>query len=543
MLKGVLESTPAQLAGPLSQATLVQVLRALFVGRLTGLLSFARDEENLGLRFLSGHIVSGTSGPVAGRLGEVLARSGVVSRTDLDHALELAAGERRRLGPVLVERRLATRAQIEDALCLQVRGVLFTAFFWRQGAFRFEPDDGTAAALEEVNLRLSTPELILEVINSVDQTSTIRHALGDLDRPLAAVEDPRVRLEGVTLSPGDAFVLSRADGTMTARQILEITPLPQESVERSLLSLLSVGVVEWRPRVASRLAFSPNHTVALSRDEVRAAIETRHASETESRRREIDSTFAALGGKTHHDVLGLAADATADEVREAYHKLTKRFHPDAAGELPGEQATRVRAIFMRISEAYNALRGSAPTARPGSRPAGPTIAAPAAAPPTPMAATPTPTAAVAALAAPSASAPRAAEDPGECLRLAQEALAERPWDALARAERLLDTTTGEVRRQAHLLKARAQLRNPISRRAGELELRAILSEAPDFVDALMVLGAFYKDRGLAARAASTFRKVLEVQPGHRRAADELRDLPRPEPGPMRFGGQLAAARA
>ena len=507
MLTGVLESRPALMRGPLSQSALVQVLRALFVGRLTGRLLFMREGEELALSFISGHIVSGSSGPLAGRLGEIMARSGILSRADLDASLEQAAHEERRLGPVLVERRLVSPTQIEEALRLQVRGVLFTAFFWRGGTFQFEPNDGSTSGLEEVSVRLSTAQLILEVVGALDAAHAVRDALGDLDRRLAAVDDPRVRLEGVTLSPGDAFVLSRADGFLTAREILEITPLPRETVERSLLSLLSIGVVEWRMRHLPRLAH-PNQTVAMSREDVKQAIAAEHERLTGNRLHDIDQTFSGLIGKTHHDVLGVAVGATAAEVRDAYQKLTRRFHPDTVGEVPAEQAAKVRAIFMRVSEAFNTLRLAAPEARPEGRPVAPRPQAAAApAPPSPT------------------PAPEPALSVEDTLTKAEEALAERPWETLAAVERILPDASGPIRQRARLLRARAQLRNPVSCREGELELREILLTDPTLADAALLLGVFYKDRGLTARATSMFRKVLELRPGHRRATDELRNLP------------------
>jgi hypothetical protein len=329
------------------------------------------------------------------------------------------------------------------------------------------------------------------------------------------------------LSPADAFVLSRADGGLTAREILEITPLSSEAVERSLLSLLSIGVVAWHGRNRPRLVGHPDQTVALSRDAVRQAIAAA-AGPMASRITEIDTAFAALLGKTHHDVLGLGASVTAEDVRAAYQRLTKRFHPDVVGGLPSEQATKVRAVFMRISEAYNALRVSAPLAR-APRPAAVAVAVASGT------ATPAP-------AAPTAE-PVPVKNPEASLREAEEALAERPWESLALAERLLDETSGPLRRQARLLRARAQLRNPVSWRAGEVELREIVHEFPTFVDALLVLGTFYKDRGLAARAHSTFSRVLDLEPGHRRALNEVKDLPRSEPVPMRFSDRVASARA
>jgi DnaJ domain/Domain of unknown function (DUF4388) len=516
------------LRGPLSQSSLVQILRTLFVGGLTGRLLLAHDGENLDLRFISGYIVGGSSEPVPGRLGEIMSRSGVLSRRDLDSALEQAGREGRRLGPVLVERRVATRTQIEEALRLQVRGVLFTAFFWPGGTFQFEANDGSLTRLEEISLRLGTAQLILEVVNSLADATSVREALGDLDRRLAAVDGPRVHLEGVTLSPGDAFVLSRADGVLTAKEILEITPLPRETVERSLLSLLSVGVVEWRTRSPLR-ATDPSQTVALSRDEVHQEVEARHVQDTDDRLREIDERFQGLMGKTHYDVLGVSIGATATEVKEAYQKLTRLFHPDTAGNLPAEAAAKVQAIFMRVSEAFNALRTATnpPTAKAGvdSRRLVP--------PPRTQAAG-------------TADSPKPPTEVGaapsleEALTKAEEALATRPWETLAAVERLLPETSGPLRQRARLLRARAQLKNPVSWRAGELELREMQQEDPNLLEAPLLLGGFYKDRGLTARAAAMFSRVLELRPGHRRAAEELQTLPKIEPGSARVEKRSAA---
>ena len=48
-----------------------------------------------------------------------------------------------------------------------------------------------------------------------------------------------------------------------------------------------------------------------------------------------------------YDVLGLARTATADEIKKAYHKLSKQWHPDKnAGS---------SEMFLKIKEAYDIL--------------------------------------------------------------------------------------------------------------------------------------------------------------------------------------------
>ena len=49
---------------------------------------------------------------------------------------------------------------------------------------------------------------------------------------------------------------------------------------------------------------------------------------------------------THYEVLGLPATASADEVRHAYRRLAKKFHPDRAGD---------SAQFQLVTQAYAVL--------------------------------------------------------------------------------------------------------------------------------------------------------------------------------------------
>ena len=53
--------------------------------------------------------------------------------------------------------------------------------------------------------------------------------------------DPLLRFQKVTLSPTDGYVLSRVDGIMKARDIVEMIPLPQEEVEKSLYGRKYMG--------------------------------------------------------------------------------------------------------------------------------------------------------------------------------------------------------------------------------------------------------------------------------------------------------------
>jgi curved DNA-binding protein CbpA len=58
-----------------------------------------------------------------------------------------------------------------------------------------------------------------------------------------------------------------------------------------------------------------------------------------------------------HAVLGLAAGASREEVRQAYFRLAKAYHPDryATAELPEEVRDYLAAMARRINAAHAAL--------------------------------------------------------------------------------------------------------------------------------------------------------------------------------------------
>jgi len=58
--------------------------------------------------------------------------------------------------------------------------------------------------------------------------------------------------------------------------------------------------------------------------------------------------------KNYYEILGVPRTASDLEIKSAYHRLARRFHPDKA-ESP-DQATAHEVEFARISTAYNTLK-------------------------------------------------------------------------------------------------------------------------------------------------------------------------------------------
>jgi tetratricopeptide (TPR) repeat protein len=397
-------------------------------------------------------------------------------------------------------------------------------------------------------LKVSTAELILEAVQAIRDPDVVRYGLGDMDRILALSSDPLLRFQKLTLSPEDGFVLSRVDGTTNARQVVQMIPLPPERTQRSLLGLLSTGAIEFaEPRAARKAAAAPppeKPSTPAPPPPMPPPAAPAPPSATPSapasadpgaaeRRREIVEAWEGLKARNHFEILGLTRSVGEAEVKEAYFRLAKRFHPDVHhGASLGDLRDKLEAVFIRLGEAYDVLRDPRKRAdyeeRIGRR-RRPLFDAPAAAP------------------GGAPPAPEPPPDPEEEARQAEESIRkagklveqEKYWEAIQLLEPALRVAQGKPRLRAQLLLARSKAKNPRWTKEAEELLLAATRESPQALEGWALLASIYAGKGLKARALSTYRRVLELEPDHEEAREYVvRNAPEPPPPPEDSGGGL-----
>jgi curved DNA-binding protein CbpA len=495
--------------GQLSEGRVPEILRELYVHRRTGYLYFERPENHSLVIFRRGCIIGGSTDAMGRRLGEVMVCDGLLSEDEMARVTAAAVRMRRPFGAVLEDLGLLDRGRFEDVLALYVREILLDVFSWENGAFRFEEREVADEARDDVTLKLSTGEIILEAVRLVNSRDAIRHLLGDLDRILVVSTDPLLSFQRITLSPTDGYLLSRIDGSLTARQTIEIAPIPAPDIERSLLGLLCTGMVEMvaRPDPVQPAPRRGEEKEAPGKGRVRDAA---MAGAEEVRQRVLDA-FARRKTRNHFEALGVPVTASAAEVRAAYVRLAHVFHPDAQHDPAlADLRDQLEQVFARVNEAYDAL--SHPDRRASyesylARQHAPEPVAPAP-PPEPA---------------------KPAELPEQALADAEQLFGEgRYWEVIGLIQGVLRQAQGQTRQRLRLLRGRAYLRCPDRRKEAIEELAAAVAADPSDAQAHYLLGTAYRDEGLKKRALGHFRKALELRPHYKEAQSEIATL---EPAP------------
>lgn len=258
----------------------------------------------------------------------------------------------------------------------------------------------------------------------------------------------------------------------------------------------------------------------------------------DSRRQEIVDAYNGLKTRTYFEMLGIERSANEQQVKEAYFRLAKRFHPDAHHDSTlSDLVDKLEAVFIKLGEAYETLKNTRSRSdyeeRLGrARPRGEVATPPAGS---------------------ASKRPEPARDFEAERKEAEDAVRKAGWyfekgqtydaikllePAIERLAAIDEKVAGKLQIRARVLLAKAYLRNPNWVKQAEQLLQGVVHDDVQNVEGHFLLGTIYRERGLKSRATSMFKKVLELKPDHEEALAAVGPLTPDEPAPTAGGGLL-----
>ena len=251
--------------GPLRELGIHDVFQLLDLSRKTGTLAVRSElRHNEGtVLFDSGRVVAATIKSNPHRMGDLLVQSGRVTEADITKArdMQIARGDNRRLGEVLVELGLINSRELERQVRLQIEAVVFELLSWGEGYFRFEEGSVSDAGLTRIHISIEA--LLMEGARRIDEWSRISDRVPSLSAvpvlaPADAEDAPRL-----DLLPNEWEVLSMIDGGQDLKSIAALLARSEFDVAKVVYGLITTGVVELRmpPGVTTRRPRVPTPAV------------------------------------------------------------------------------------------------------------------------------------------------------------------------------------------------------------------------------------------------------------------------------------------
>lgn len=228
----------AVLAGDLAEMQPSDLLNFLHHGRRTGVLLARAGEVERGIVVVEGNVAWACSTSPGERLGELLARSGLIERARLGAVLAAQdiAGHRR-LGQLLVDRGILPPDALARGLRTQVIEIFLGLLVARAGTFVFlRGVDRTALPIA---LALDMQALLLDGLRRLDEMELYRSIVPGLEvTPRLTGTPPQDGIDGEA-----AQLLPFVDGKRTLAELALVSALGEFEATKATYQLIQRGHV------------------------------------------------------------------------------------------------------------------------------------------------------------------------------------------------------------------------------------------------------------------------------------------------------------
>lgn len=170
------------LEGTLKVFSLTDIFQMLGLQRKTGVLIVEGEDDTVTISFLGGKVVAAESAErrLENRLGNLLIRAGYVTQEQLDGILATQKETQQRMGFLLVRERLVDPQELHQALRLQIARIVYSAFRWPDGRFRFS-QEGMVDYDADHMAPVSTETILMEAAQMVDEWPLFEKKVGSLE--------------------------------------------------------------------------------------------------------------------------------------------------------------------------------------------------------------------------------------------------------------------------------------------------------------------------------------------------------------------------
>jgi curved DNA-binding protein CbpA len=302
------------------------------------LLRVTRSKAIKAVFFDNGAPVFAISNLANEQLERKLVKDAHVSPDQIEQAKQ-QAGKANRLGAALVEMGALSEEQMRTQVREQVTEIILSLFEWTDGDYAF---DERIRASHEVTLQISATDMILDGARRAAADPAVAEILAPSAGLVSRARSGTAQLDSGRLVPIESYILSRIDSPTPVSDVGMLSGISDEDARRAICALVAAGFLKVAGREAEDKKSEPGPDDSLDR-----------------LREEVTRRLHFYVSADYYEVLEITRQASASEIKAAYYKMAKRFHPDRYHQPEhAELRGKLEALFSMITQAYETLHDS-----------------------------------------------------------------------------------------------------------------------------------------------------------------------------------------
>jgi curved DNA-binding protein CbpA len=308
----------------------------------TGILDIKYDNINKKIYIKNGNMISATSNQFKDRLGTVLLQCNLLSKKQYSQANDSQKKTRKSLAATLVDLAYFKPKTLESVVLLQAKSIIGSLFNMKDASFEFREEKFPLKNI--LTLKLSVANIIFsEIKKNVDIKLLEKYFL---DTIIDLSSTPLNLFQDINLEEMDRTILSLVNGYMTVKDIIQRSPFDRQNTLKTIAALLDARMLEIKQEGESPQEITVDDIFAEVQETPREIVE------------KIEAMYAKCRNADKYTLLGVKKGATYDDIRKAYYKTAKEFHPDVNFSLPKDMKNKLIEIFTYVTNAYLHLKNT-----------------------------------------------------------------------------------------------------------------------------------------------------------------------------------------
>jgi len=191
----------------------------------------------------------------------------------------------------------------------------------------------------EIGIPVPLGKLLLEAVRRAKDLP-LEHLAADAALRIDLSPDPLLRYQAVDLDDTERRLLLSISRPVSAKDFLASRTVPQDSAARALYALLVLGAVISVPvaeqpapekieqPAAAKAGQSAPSPAAASTPEPQSPLPPEDSHDATKFEQEIRALLDLAAKATYYELLGVTATSPAELVKQNFHRMARKFHPD-----------------------------------------------------------------------------------------------------------------------------------------------------------------------------------------------------------------------